>query len=109
MRKNPKALNFIRWLFSFSIQSRNSSRLGWVQLLIRRKFEFILDLLILISAFTMAYLLRFDFTIPQRTVSPALMQLPYVVLIQLMALMLTGVYAFLWRYIGMAEVKVFIN
>ena len=38
----------------------------------------------------------------------ALLQLPYVVLMQLAALALAGVYSFIWRYVGMREVKAFV-
>src|SRR5262249_35845237 len=36
------------------------------------------------------------------------LQLPYVVLIQLAALALAGVYSFIWRYVGMGEIKAFL-
>ena len=38
-----------------------------------------------------------------------LYQLPGVLLLQLGLLWLTGIYAFIWRYVGMAEVKAFIT
>jgi FlaA1/EpsC-like NDP-sugar epimerase len=67
-----------------------------------------MDLIVLVAAFALAYLLRFDFDIPDRWLLNGLTQLPYVVLIQFAILILTGVYSFIWRYIGMAEVKAFI-
>jgi FlaA1/EpsC-like NDP-sugar epimerase len=81
----------------------------WWALLLTRKTQFALDLIILIIAFSLAYLLRFDFDIPRDNTGPMLKQLPYVVLIEFAALVMAGVYTFIWRYIGMAEIRAFIN
>ena len=80
----------------------------WAQLL-TRKTQFALDLLFLVAAFILAYLLRFDFDIPRDNALPMLKQLPYVVLIEFAALIMAGVYTFIWRYIGMAEIRSFVN
>lgn len=77
--------------------------------LFTRRVQCALDLLVLVSSFVMAYLLRFDFAIPEGAIYLGLVQLPYVVLIQLTLLILTDVYAFIWRYVGMSEVKAFIK
>ncbi|HEY5190498.1 MAG TPA: polysaccharide biosynthesis protein, partial [Candidatus Deferrimicrobium sp.] len=69
--------------------------------------QFVLDLLVLTASFLLAYLLRFEFVIPQKVLFDALVQLPYVVLIQVVALALAGVYSFIWRYVGMREVRSF--
>jgi FlaA1/EpsC-like NDP-sugar epimerase len=87
---------------------RNRSRVWWARLL-NRRIQFTMDLVTLVAAFALAYLLRFDFNIPRDNLLAGLRQLPYVVLIQFSALALAGVYAFIWRYIGMAEVRAFIN
>ncbi len=68
-----------------------------------------LDLLVLTGAFALAYLLRFDFAIPGEWVRYGLIHLSYVLLIQVTALGLAGVYGFISRYIGMGEVKAFLN
>ncbi|MFN2513771.1 MAG: polysaccharide biosynthesis protein [Pyrinomonadaceae bacterium] len=73
-----------------------------------RKLQYAVDLTILVGAFVLAYLLRFDFAIPERDVYHALMQLPVVILVQFGILFLTGVYTFIWRYVGMAEMKAFL-
>src|SRR5207237_2218322 len=86
----------------------NRSRVWWARLL-NRCVQFIMDMVMLVAAFTLAYLLRFDFDIPRDNLFAGLRQLPYVVLIQFGALALAGVYAFIWRYVGMAEVRAFIN
>ncbi|MBA3354611.1 MAG: polysaccharide biosynthesis protein [Pyrinomonadaceae bacterium] len=74
-----------------------------------RQLQFAVDLTILVGAFVLAYLLRFDFVIPRTDIFYALIQLPYVVLIQFAVLFLTGVYTFIWRYVGMAELKAFLR
>src|ERR1051325_10051546 len=87
---------------------RNRSRVWWARLLNRRT-QFTMDLVTLVAAFALAYLLRFDFNIPTAYLLAAVRQLPYVILLQFSALMLAGVYSFIWRYIGMSEVRAFIN
>jgi FlaA1/EpsC-like NDP-sugar epimerase len=77
--------------------------------LVLRQTQFLLDLAVLITAFELAYLLRFDFAIPHSESRAVAMQLAYVVLIQFSMLLLTGVYSFIWRYIGMTEVRPFLN
>ena len=52
--------------------------------------------------------MRFDFAVPERETHNMLYQLPFVLLLQLLLLWLTGIYAFVWRYVGMAEIKAFI-
>jgi FlaA1/EpsC-like NDP-sugar epimerase len=82
-------------------------RLWWTRLL-TRQVQFSMDLLVLVSAFVLAYLLYFDFQVYEHWAFPALTQLPYVVLLQFTMLILTGVYSFVWKYVGLAEVKAFI-
>ncbi len=77
--------------------------------LLTRKTQFLLDLLVLTLSFLVAYLLRFDFVLPEREFFDVLVQLPYVLLIQLVALALAGVYSFIWRYVGMRELRAFVN
>ncbi len=73
-----------------------------------RGFQFALDVAMLVCAFAFAYLLRFEFAVPEDELHNALQQLPYVVLVQLAALALAGVYSFIWRYVGLGEVKAFV-
>lgn len=91
-----------------SPEQKTRSRIWWTRLLTRRA-QFIMDLVTLAAAFTLAYLLRFDFTIPRQYVFQGLWQLTYVVLIQFAALIVTGVYTFIWRYVGMGEVRAFVK
>ena len=67
------------------------------------------DVFVLAGAFVLAYQLRFDFQVPPAEVPRAVQQLPYVAAIQLMALRVSGVQAFIWRYIGMTELQAFIR
>jgi FlaA1/EpsC-like NDP-sugar epimerase len=76
---------------------------------LRREIQLVLDLGVLIAAFVLAYLLRFDFQVPADYQQRALVQLPFVVLLQLLILFFTGVYQFVWRYVGMAEVRTFLR
>ena len=73
-----------------------------------RAIQFALDLAVLGLAFSAAYLLRFEFQIPLDALESAKKQLPLVVAIQLAALVLFGVYRFIWRYVGMAEIRTFV-
>ena len=76
--------------------------------LLTRSLQFALDITVLVVAFSSAYLLRFEFAVPAREMPNAILQLPYVVIVQLSALALAGVYSFIWRYVGMGEVKAFL-
>ena len=73
-----------------------------------RPFQFASDLLVMVCALWVAYLLRFEFQIPDEHLVALKSQLPLVVLIQLVALLVFGVYDFIWRYIGIGEIKFFI-
>jgi FlaA1/EpsC-like NDP-sugar epimerase len=81
----------------------------WRGKILTRKSQLALDTIVLTSAFVLAYLLRFDFDIPEIEIQHMLYQLPFVLLLQLLIMRWTGVYNFIWRYVGMAEVKTFIT
>lgn len=76
---------------------------------LRREVQYILDLSLLVAAFALAYLLRFDFQIPREYLVFGLAQLPVVVLAQFVVVLFSGIYAFIWRYISMAEIRPFIR
>jgi FlaA1/EpsC-like NDP-sugar epimerase len=86
---------------------RRISKVLWEGLLTRR-VQFSLDLIVLVAAFTLAYLLRFEFDIPRARFHPLLVQLPCVVMMQFVALNLAGVHSFIWRYVGISEVRAFV-
>lgn len=77
--------------------------------LLIRQVQYSIDILMLVGAFALAYLLRFEFVIPPGQRVQALVQLPYVLAIQLVALLLVGVYSFVWRYVGFREARAFVE
>ena len=93
--------------FDLKLNGSRSSR--WRARLLSRPTQVTLDTLVLVSAFVLAYLLRFDFNLPEQETRRLLHQLPFVLVLQLLLLWLAGIYAFIWRYVGMAEVKTFIT
>jgi FlaA1/EpsC-like NDP-sugar epimerase len=62
-----------------------------------------LDLLLLIAAFGVSFMLRFDFSPPTPMVGRLLLTGPYVVLFEYLVLVSFGVHRFSWRYIGLRE------
>ena len=84
----------------------NGSRLG-LRKLHTKRYQLAADVAVLAASFALAYLMRFDFDVPADELHRGLVQLPYVVLLQLLALILAGVYTFIWRYVGLAEVRGF--
>ena len=69
----------------------------------------ILDLGVLLAAFVFAYLLRFDFNVPRALYHGLAKQALFVILLQFVALTLFGGRSFIWRYTGMAHVKMFLR
>ena len=72
-----------------------------------RQVQLLVDLGVLVAAFVLAYLLRFDFAIPPSSRGALVFQLPWVVLLQASLLFLTGILTFVWRYVGLREVGAF--
>ena len=78
--------------------------LSWLK---NRPVQYLLDVSVLSAALLLAYAIRFDFHVSPETFRLALAQLPLVVLLQFGALSAFGAYAFIWKYIGLAETLVF--
>jgi len=72
-----------------------------------RHVQYLLDGLILAGAFVGAYLLRFDFQTNRSEMFNVWLQLPYILVLQVGALVFAGVYRFIWRYVGIRELKRF--
>src|SRR5712691_4227344 len=89
-------------------QERKDSKTFWRQLCSRR-LPLLVDLSVLTVAFILAYLLRFDFAVPTPELPRLFLQLCYVVLLQFLAMLLAGVHMFIWRYIGLRELKAFVK
>ncbi len=83
---------------------KRKDSLGWLR---RRPVQYVLDLIVLAAAFFVAYAIRFEFAIPPDILARSLQQLPVVVLIQFGTLSAFGIYFFIWRYVGIAEVHAF--
>jgi FlaA1/EpsC-like NDP-sugar epimerase/ActR/RegA family two-component response regulator len=77
--------------------------------LVGRKFGFILDGFVLVGAFLGAYLLRFEFRLSKEVWDYLLIQVPFVVLLQFVVMVYFGIYTFIWRYVGLGEVKAFLK
>src|SRR2546429_5216772 len=68
----------------------------------------ILDICVLMAGFIIAYLLRFDFQIPRTNWHYVLVQTPFIVLLQFLALTLAGGRVFIWRYTDINHIKLFL-
>ena len=75
----------------------------------RREALLFADGAILAAALLLSFQLRFEFDVPQHELSRSIVQLPLVVLLQLGALGLCGVYGFVSHYVGMAEIGAFLR
>jgi FlaA1/EpsC-like NDP-sugar epimerase len=87
----------------------NADARPWWAFLLRRPMHFVLDATVLAAVFAFAYLLRFEFHVPHTWLGKALVQGPVVVALQLLAFWVCGVYAFIWRYVGIHEVGAFLK
>jgi len=74
-----------------------------------RPVQFLLDLTVLAAAFIAAYLLRFEFSLDSESFYKLVVQLPLVLLVQFSCLFLFGVYSFIWRYVGLADLWAFLK
>lgn len=81
---------------------------AWRRLL-NRHVQLALDVAVLVAAFWLAYALRFEFALGEGVRERILAQMPLAVLVQLCALTVAGVYSFVWRYVGMAELGAFVR
>lgn len=74
-----------------------------------RPVQYLLDLAACFGSFILAYAIRFEFQLRPDTLIRCLEQASWVVLLQFGALSVCGVYVFIWRYVGMAEVGAFVR
>jgi FlaA1/EpsC-like NDP-sugar epimerase len=80
----------------------------WWETLLTRRVQLLLDLWVFLLAFCLAYLLRFDFTIPAEWRNTVLLQCPFVVALQFVALNASGGHNFIWRYTSLGHLRVFL-
>lgn len=64
-----------------------------------------LDIFILCAAFTLAYLLRFDFSLASDEIQKLFFQLLFIVPFQFLVLRLCNVHKFIWRYVSLPEMN----
>lgn len=83
-------------------------RREWWGRIATRQLPYIADAGVLATAFWIGYLFRFEFHIPEEFIKAALAQLPLVVLLQVCALSIFGAYRLIWRYVGLADVRIFL-
>jgi FlaA1/EpsC-like NDP-sugar epimerase len=77
--------------------------------LLTRRVQLLFDVCVLAGAFAIAYLLRFEFMLGPAERQRLMWQLPGVVLLQLLSQRAWGIYKFIWRYIGLSELRAFIG
>jgi len=89
--------------YTFIDRLKSAGRFVWL-----KKRLIGVDLALLVCAFALSYLLRFEFAIPSREILALERQVLYVVALQAGAMFVFGVYRFIWRYIGLRETRVFV-
>ncbi len=75
----------------------------------RRPVQFFADIIVLCTAFMMAYMPAFNIRMEDFYAEGALAQLPFVVFIQFSSLFLVGAYSILWRYVSIQDVNTFLK
>ncbi|MCZ6807956.1 MAG: nucleoside-diphosphate sugar epimerase/dehydratase [Deltaproteobacteria bacterium] len=73
-----------------------------------RTSQFVIDIGVLMFAFILATMVRFDWNVPWATLRSLLIVMPYVVLLQYTFLSASGITRFSWRYISLRDaVRIF--
>ncbi len=75
----------------------------------RRPLQFLADVAVLCIAFFVAYLPAVNIQVGEFYVQTALLQLPFVILVQLSALFMVGAYSLIWRYVSIEDIRVFLK
>ena len=70
----------------------------------RRYLQITIDLLVLMAAFAVAFMVRFDGRLPLQMTKRLMFTLPYVVLFQMLVLVFAGVTRTAWRYVSLRDV-----
>ncbi len=102
------------WPVTDRMETRRQGTTGQVVVsplsrMMNRGMQFALDVIVLSAAFVLAYLLRFEFVLSGEQLRSLTIQWPLVLLVQFSALFVSGVYAFIWRYVGLAELRAFLK
>ncbi len=80
---------------------------SWKGRFLTRWMQCALDGAALSTGFVLAYLLRFEFSIPAEQLREAYTHLPLSVGIQFASLVAAGVYSYVWRYVSLGDLKGF--
>ncbi|MFO0680439.1 MAG: nucleoside-diphosphate sugar epimerase/dehydratase [Sandaracinus sp.] len=75
----------------------------------RRYAQFLLDTLVLVAAFVLAYAIRFDLALPDEVLPIVARQVGLVVTLQFAALLGFRAYSLIWRYVGLADLRAFLG
>ncbi len=81
----------------------------WWNRFLKKRIQLGLDVLAIGGTFALAYFLRFDFGLPRSAAHNLLVQMPYVIAVQVAALWAFGVYRLIWRYVGLVELRKFVG
>jgi len=73
----------------------------------RRAAEVILDVILIVVAFYLSYLLRFDGSLPKETAEAISTSLPAVVACSVLSLLMAGIYRGQWRLISVQDVPAY--
>ena len=76
---------------------------------LRRPTQFLADVAVLCVAFFLAYLPSVNIQLGEFYFETAIVQLPFVVLVQFSSLFLVGAYSIIWRYVSLADIKAFLK
>ncbi len=68
-----------------------------------RTSQFLIDIAVLLTAFLLAVVVRFDWNVPSGMLRSLLIVMPYVVLLQYASLSLFGITRFSWRFISLRD------
>ena len=75
--------------------------------MLRRPAQILADIAVLAAAFIVASLPAINIRLDNFYLDAALTQVPFVVLIEISVLFLSGAYSIIWRYISVGDLKVF--
>jgi FlaA1/EpsC-like NDP-sugar epimerase len=79
-----------------------------LRLLWKKRLLIVADAVLLAAAFGVSYLLRYAFHIPSKEMGAFYAQVVLVPTVQTLAIAMSGAYRYIWRYIGITELKTFL-
>ncbi|MBN1297501.1 polysaccharide biosynthesis protein [bacterium] len=91
-----------------SIRNGQTNWRTWYRPVLIRSSQLGIDVILMTVSFLLAYLVRFECLLSQQNYRLFQTQLPWVLSIQLIMYFIVGLNSFIWRFIGMREVKYFL-